>query len=125
MEWVMAALTAAQMLQNANAADRKRTLDAAGIRYSPWSGIKDLSFTDARPVDTAIQGYAGIQGMADKNTEAGFRNKLMQAQIDYLNNQTPAKMNMGGPVQSPVSPLEDNFYMQKSPWGALMNQRKF
>ena len=123
MPWVMAALTAAQMVQGEQNAANKRRVDAAGIRYSPWSGISQLPSTGSTAVDTAQQGYTGITGQMQNEKSTGLKDKLTQAQIDRLNmlsGKGGGQMNEG---QGPVRGYENPAPLQNQGWMDLMNQQ--
>lgn len=102
MPWVMAAMTAAQMLQGQQNAEAKRKVDAAGIRYSPWTKISQLPFTPNTEVSTAQQGYAGITGQMQNGKRAGLEDALLQAQTNRLNGNgaptTPGGSFMNDPA---------------------------
>lgn len=102
MPWVMAAMTAAQMLQGQQNAEAKRKVDAAGIRYSPWTKISQLPFTPNTEVSTAQQGYAGITGQMQNGKRAGLEDALIQAQTNRLNGSgAPATVAGGSFMNDP------------------------
>lgn len=84
MPWVMAAMAAAQMVQGAQNAAEKRKVDAAGIRYSPWTKISQLPYTPDTEAQTALQGYAGVTGQMQNEK----RSKLEDAYLESLTKQT-------------------------------------
>lgn len=118
--WVMAAMTAAQMLQNQDNADRKRKVDAAGIRYSPWSGISKLPFEADRTVDTAIQGYTGVTGQMQADEDRTFDKKLKEAQLAAWEARAAAmRPKPGGSMMNLYQPnqaTQDPWAMQQNPW---------
>lgn len=125
MPWVMAAMTAAQMLQGQQNADQQRKANAAAIRYSPWTGISKINTVPNDSVDKAIQGYTGFQGQQSAGQRAGLQDRLMEAQIQRLNkgNTTPGGSMMNDYQDMPRG--YENPMAQQNPWGALMmGQRK-
>lgn len=125
MPWVMAAMTAAQMMQGQQNREKQMKMDEARIRYSPWSklGPSEMQSVPNNSVDTAQQGYTGITGQMQAEKKSGLQDKLTQAQIDrlnMLNGKGGAPMNQG---QGPVRGYENPAGYQNQGWMDLMNQQ--
>lgn len=126
--WPLLVLTGAKMLYDADAAERKRTVDAAGVRYSPWSGLSKLPFEDSRPVDAAIQGYTGYTGMEQAQKESDFKDRLAESQID-VNKAKASRLRSGGvsmmnlwdaPQEPAMGPPNGyDYYSRRNPWGGF------
>lgn len=125
MPWVMAGMTALQMLQgNQNQEDQKR-LTAAGIRYSPWSGISQIGGAPETGADTLQQGVTGIYGQMQNQKKSDMQDKLTQAQIDRLS-MLSGKSKPGGSLMNEYQAAPRGYdlngangadrYMQANPW---------
>ncbi len=128
MPWVMAAMTAAQMMQGQQNREKQMKMDEARIRYSPWNhlGQGEMASVPNNSVDTAQQGYAGITGQMQAEKKSGLQDKLTEAQIKRLemyNGKTqPGGSMMNEYQQSPVRGYQlggqsgADQYMQQNPW---------
>lgn len=102
MSYVMAAMAAATMLQGSANAAEKRKVDSAGIRYSPWTKIKDLPYTPDEEAKTALQGYTGIKGQMQAQKTSDVQDAYLQSLTD--------KNNGGGPTTPGGSFMNDPVY---------------
>lgn len=127
MPWVMAAMAAAQMLQSADNADRQRKVDAAGIRYSPWTGISKLPFSPDKTVDIAQQGVTGIMGQQEGAKQSEFQDKLGQAQLDYYGSLTKKPVQGGSMMNAwgEMPQQNQNGYSDPNMWRQALNGRRF
>lgn len=127
MPWVMAAMTAAQMLQGEQNRQQQMKMDEARIRYSPWSklGPNEMQSQPNQSVDTAQQGYAGITGQLQAQKKSGLQDKLTEAQIkrlEMLNGKTQPGGSMMNEYEAPVRGYSlggasgADQYMQQNPW---------
>jgi hypothetical protein len=133
----MAAMAAAQMLQGAQNAESKRQVDAAGIRYSPWTKISQLPFTPDKEADTAMQGYAGVTGQMQNQKSGALNDRLTEAQIQYMNSRSGGAQP-GGSLMDQYDPDAElvrgyelnpgiksgvDHYASRNPWQQSLNQK--
>lgn len=125
MPWVMAAMTAGQMLQGQQNKDQERKANAAGLRYAPWTGNRQIASVPNDSMDKAIQGYTGFTGQQAADKRSGLQDRLIEAQIARLNGGQTAP---GGSMMNQYQEMPrgyENPMAQQNPWGSLMmGQRK-
>jgi hypothetical protein len=70
--------------------ERQRKLAAETQRYSPWTGLQAQQVQEADPLGNAMQFgvNSGMMGQGIKNQEGA--EKLRDAQVNYLNRNTPS-----------------------------------
>lgn len=131
MPWVMAAMTAAQMLQGQQNREKQMKMDEARIRYSPWNplGADQMKSVPNNSVGTAQQGYAGITGQMQEQKDSSFQDKLREAQLKRLemyDGKTRPGGSMMNEYEAPVRGYQlggssngADHYMRKNPWSGF------
>jgi len=127
MPWVMAAMTAAQMMQAESNRQNKKEVDAAGIRYSPWTGVRDLPDNPSTWANTAQQGATGIAGFMNQNQNNQDQSRLNEAQINFYNRIGAPDGSGQGSVPRGYEADQmggADFYMSKDPYHRMMEQKQ-